>query len=253
MNELTGKIALVTGGNGGIGLAMASALASAGATIVIVGRNASKNVAAVEVLTRADMPEPLCIEGNMTDENNVREIIEQVVAEMGGLDIVINNVGSNDRKLPEQYSLVEWNELISSNLTSAFLVSQAAYPCLKSRGGGKIVNIGSMLSIFGSAMSAPYAAAKGGVVQMTKSLALAWASDNIQVNAILPGWIDTDLTVNARKQIPDLEQRVLARTPAGRWGRPEDIGGAAVFLCSPMADFITGISLPVDGGFSSMC
>ncbi len=239
MNELTGKVALVTGGNGGIGLAMASALASAGATIVIVGRNASKNALAVEVLTRDAMPEPLCIEGNMTDENNVREIIEKVVTEMGGLDIVINNVGSNDRKLPQQYSLTEWNDLISSNLTSAFLVSQAAYPWLKNRGGGKIINIGSMLSIFGSAMSAPYAAAKGGVVQMTKSLAVAWASDNIQVNAILPGWIDTDLTVNARKQIPDLEQRVLARTPAGRWGRPEDIGGAAVFLCSPMADFIT--------------
>lgn len=252
MKELTGKVALVTGGNGGIGLAMASALADAGATIAIVGRNAVKNVRALEILSRTDAPAPMSVEGSMAEEPSVRNVINQVVAELGGLDIVINNVGSNDRKLPQNYDLAEWNVLLASNLTSAFLVSKEAYPHLKNRGGGKIVNIGSMLSVFGLPMSAPYAAAKGGVVQMTKSLATAWAADNIQVNAILPGWIETDLTVNAKRQIPELHERVLARTPAGRWGRPEDIGGAARFLCSSAADFITGASLPVDGGFSSM-
>jgi 2-deoxy-D-gluconate 3-dehydrogenase len=251
MGVLTGKIAVVTGGNGGIGLAMASALAGAGATIAIVGRDLEKNVAALKVLAQPYEPAPISVAGNMVDEASVHETLARVVSHFGGLDIVINNVGSNDRKMPQDYSLAEWNALITANLTSAFLVSQAAYPLLRSRGGGKIVNIGSMLSIFGSAMSAPYAAAKGGVVQMTKSLAQAWAGDNIQVNAILPGWIETDLTVTAKQQIPGLHDRVLARTPAGRWGRPEDVGGAALFLCSPAADFITGIGLPVDGGFSS--
>ncbi|MHA6690873.1 SDR family NAD(P)-dependent oxidoreductase [Devosia sp. A449] len=251
MGELTGKVALVTGGNGGIGLAMARALAGAGATIAIVGRDTAKNAAAVEVLTHPTAPPPLALEGNMTDEQSVKATLERVVTQFGGLDILINNVGTNDRKLPQDYDLAEWNALISINLTSAFLVSQAAYPLICRRGGGKMLNVGSMLSIFGSAMSAPYAAAKGGVVQMTKSLAQAWAGQNIQVNAILPGWIDTDLTVGAKQQIPDLHERVLARTPAGRWGRPEDIGGAALFLCSSSADFITGVSLPVDGGYSS--
>jgi 2-deoxy-D-gluconate 3-dehydrogenase len=229
---------------------MAAALADAGATIAIVGRDREKNAAAKAVLARDGLPDPLAIEGNMTDERSVTETMALIVSRFGGLDILINNVGSNERKLPQDYALAEWNALISSNLTSAFIVSKAAYPLMRARGGGKIVNIGSMLSIFGSAMSAPYAAAKGGVVQMTKSLAHAWSGDNIQVNAILPGWIDTDLTINAKQQIPGLHDRVLARTPAGRWGRPEDVGGAALFLCSPAADFITGISLPVDGGFS---
>jgi 2-dehydro-3-deoxy-D-gluconate 5-dehydrogenase len=251
MGVLTGKVALVTGGNSGIGLAMASALSGAGATIAIVGRDLEKNAAALQILAQPDVPAPISVAGDMVEETSVHETLAQVVSEFGGLDILVNNVGSNDRKLPQDYSLDEWNWLITANLTSAFLVSQAAYPLLRSRGGGKIVNIGSMLSIFGSAMSAPYSAAKGGVVQMTKSLAQAWAGDNIQVNAILPGWIDTELTVRAKQQIPGLHDRILARTPAGRWGRPEDVGGAALFLCSPAADFITGVSLPVDGGFSS--
>lgn len=250
MNDLTGKVALVTGGNGGIGLAMAVSLADAGATLAIVGRDAAKNATAQTTLTREGAPEPVTIAGNMIDESSVADTVAEVLDRFGGLDILINNVGSNDRKLPQDYTLAEWNGLIASNLTSAFVVSQAAYPRMVARGGGKIVNIGSMMSIFGSPWSAPYAAAKGGVVQMTKSLAAAWARDNIQVNAILPGWIDTDMTVTAREQVDGLNEHVLARTPAGRWGRPGDVGGAALFLCSPAADFITGVGLPVDGGFS---
>jgi 2-deoxy-D-gluconate 3-dehydrogenase len=118
------------------------------------------------------------------------------------------------------------------------------------RGGGKIVNIGSMLSIFGASFSAPYAASKGGIVQLGKSLACAWAKDNIQVNTVLPGWIDTALTVKARQDVPGLHERVLDRTPAGRWGKPDDHGGVAVFLASAASDFVTGVSIPVDGGFS---
>jgi len=250
MNILKGKVALVTGGNGGIGLAMAQALADAGANLAIVGRDGSKNDGATALLRRTGSAAPLSYVGNMTDPSDVESVISHVAQDAGRLDILINNVGTNDRKLPQQYSLEEWNALLTSNLTSAFAVSQAAYPILRDQGAGKIVNIGSMLSLFGSAMSAPYAAAKGGLVQMTKSLACAWATDNIQVNAILPGWIETDLTVTAKQQIPTLEEQVKLRTPAGRWGRPDDLRGAAVFLCSRSADFVTGVSLPVDGGYS---
>jgi 2-deoxy-D-gluconate 3-dehydrogenase len=121
-----------------------------------------------------------------------------------------------------------------------------------SGGGGKIINIGSMMSIFGAAFAAPYAASKGGIVQLTKALATAWAKDNIQVNAVLPGWIDTDLTRNAREQVPGLHERVLARTPAGRWGEADDLAGIAVFLSSAASDFVTGTAIPVDGGYASL-
>ena len=127
---------------------------------------------------------------------------------------------------------------------------QAAYPAMVRAGGGKIINIGSMMSIFGASFTAPYAASKGGMVQLTKALATAWAKDNIQVNAVLPGWIDTDLTRQARQQVAGLHERVLARTPAGRWGTPDDHAGLAVFLASPASDFVTGTAIPVDGGYS---
>jgi len=137
-------------------------------------------------------------------------------------------------------------------LTSAFMCVQAAYPEMKKAGGGKIINIGSMMSIFGASFTSAYAASKGGIVQFTRALATAWAKDNIQVNAVLPGWIDTELTRDARQQVAGLHERVLARTPAGRWGVPEDLAGIAVFLASPASDFITGAAIPVDGGFSAM-
>jgi 2-deoxy-D-gluconate 3-dehydrogenase len=117
-------------------------------------------------------------------------------------------------------------------------------------GGGKIINIGSMMSLFGAAYAAAYSASKGAIVQLTKSLATAWAKDNIQVNAVLPGWIDTELTIAARQQVAGLHERILRRTPAGRWGVPEDLAGIAVFLAGPASDFVTGTAIPVDGGFS---
>ena len=138
------------------------------------------------------------------------------------------------------------------NLTGTFACTQAVYPHMKKQGGGKIINIGSMLSIFGAAPNAAYAASKGAVVQFTKSVAVAWAQDNIQVNAILPGWIDTELTVGARQQIEGLNERVLARSPTGRWGKPDEFAGIAVFLASEASAFITGTAIPVDGGYSVM-
>lgn len=146
--------------------------------------------------------------------------------------------------------MAEWHTVLETNLTSAFVCSQAAYPEMKRVGGGKIINIGSMMSIFGASFATPYAASKGGIVQMTKALATAWAKENIQVNAVLPGWIDTELTRGARRDVPGLHERVLERTPAGRWGDTKDFAGIAVFLSSSASDFITGTAIPVDGGYS---
>ena len=248
--DLTGRVAIVTGGNGGIGLGMAKGMAVAGATVVVAGRNGKKNAAAVQELERGG-GKAAAIETDVTDEGSCHAMCEQAATRFGRLDILVNNAGISIRKQPEAFTLAEWKEVIDTNLNAAFACAQAVYPHMTKAGGGKIVNIGSMLSIFGAAFAAPYAASKGGIVQMTKALASAWAKDNIQANAILPGWIDTDLTKAARQQVPGLHERVLARTPAGRWGAPDDFAGIAVFLASPASDFITGAAITVDGGYSA--
>jgi 2-deoxy-D-gluconate 3-dehydrogenase len=247
--DLSGKVAIVTGGNGGIGLGMAKGLAGAGARLLIVGRNAGKNTAAVAELVQAGA-EAAAFAADVTKEAECEAIAAAAVERFGRIDILVNNAGVNIRKQPEEYTLEEWQAVMDTNLTSAFLCSKAAYPALK-REGGKIINIGSMLSIFGTSFAAPYGASKGGIVQLTKALASAWAKDNIQVNAVLPGWIDTELTREARKAIPVLNSRVLMRTPARRWGTPDDMAGIAVFLASRASDFITGAAIPVDGGYSA--
>jgi 2-deoxy-D-gluconate 3-dehydrogenase len=245
--ELKGRSALVTGGNGGIGLGMAHGLARAGAAVAIVGRDAAKNAAAVRELGGACFS----IQADIREEQACRAAVDQAAARLGRLDILVNNAGTNIRKAPQDYALDEWRRVLDTNLTSAFVCAQAAYPHLRRAGGGKIVNIGSMMSLFGASFAAPYGASKGGLVQLTRSLAAAWAKDNIQVNAVLPGWIDTQLTRRARREVEGLHERVLARTPAGRWGEPQDLAGIAVFLCSRASDFVTGTAIPVDGGYSS--
>jgi 2-deoxy-D-gluconate 3-dehydrogenase len=244
--DLKGKAALVTGGNGGIGLGMARGLAAAGAKVAIAGRDAKKNAAALASLGK----DCLALQGDLAEEKQCRGIVDEAAGRLGRLDILVNNAGINIRKTPQEYTLEEWKRVLDVNLTGAFVASQAAYPHLKKAGGGKIVNIGSMMSIFGASFVAPYGASKGGIVQLTRALATAWARDRIQVNAVLPGWIDTDLTRNAREQVKGLHERVLARTPAGRWGEPADLAGIAVFLCSAASDFVTGTAIPVDGGYS---
>ena len=186
----------------------------------------------------------------MLREATCKQAIDDAAKRFGRLDILINNAGTSIRKQPQDLSARDWREVMDTNLTSAFLCSQAAYPHMVRAGGGKIVNIGSMMSVFASAYAAPYAASKGGIVQMARAMAVAWAKDNIQVNTILPGWVDTELTRTAREQVPGLYEKVLARTPAQRWGKPDDFAGIAVFLASPASDFITGAAIPVDGGYS---
>jgi 2-dehydro-3-deoxy-D-gluconate 5-dehydrogenase len=248
--DLTGRVAIVTGGNGGIGLGMARGLAQAGAGLMIVGRDQKKSADAVKELMALGV-KAASVAADLADEAACRPVVEETVATFGRLDILVNNAGIGIAKRPEEHSAAEWNKVLDTNLTSAFSLSKAAYPELKRAGRGKIVNIGSMLSIFGAPFAVAYAASKGGIVQLTKALATAWAADNIQVNAVLPGWINTNLTRTARQQVRGLNQQVLARTPAGRWGVPEDLAGIAVFLASPASDFITGAALPVDGGFSA--
>lgn len=250
MFDLRGKIALVTGGNGGIGLGMARGLAAAGATVLVAGRNALKSEAAVRELRALGATASEAFAADVTDEAAVNKLFEAVAARHGRLDILVNNAGSTVRKPPEQLSLAEWKQVMDVNLTSAFLCCRAAYPLMVKAGAGKIVNIGSMLSIFGAPYASVYGASKGGIVQFTRSIATAWAKDAIQANAVLPGWIDTELTQGARQQVPGLNERVVARTPAGRWGQPQDLAGVAVFLASSASDFITGTAIPVDGGYS---
>jgi 2-dehydro-3-deoxy-D-gluconate 5-dehydrogenase len=249
--DLSGRVAVITGGNGGIGLGMAKGMAAAGATIVVAGRDAAKNTTAVaDILSAGGKASAIPVD--VLEEESCRALIADTMKAHGRLDILVNNAGMSIRKQPEDYTLAEWHTVLDSNLTSAFLCSQAAYPEMKKGGAGKIINIGSMMSIFGAPFATAYAASKGGMVQMTKSLATAWAKDGIQVNAILPGWIDTALTRRAREQVNGLHDSVLKRTPAARWGVPDDFAGIAVFLAAPASDFVTGAAIAVDGGYSSL-
>lgn len=247
--DLSGKVAIVTGGKGGIGLGMAQGLAAAGATVVIAGRNHHKNSEAVAAV-QSQGGQAHAVAVDVMQQASCEQMVQSTLQAHGRVDILVNNAGMNIRKQPQSYALAEWNEVMQTNLTSAFVCSQAVYGAFEKNRAGKIINIGSMMSLFGASFATPYAASKGGMVQMTKALACAWAAQNIQVNAILPGWIDTDLTRQARVDVQGLHDRVLERTPAKRWGVPNDFAGIAVFLASSASDFITGAAIPVDGGYS---
>ncbi len=249
--DLRDRVAFVTGGNGGIGLGMATGLAAAGASVVIAGRNKTKAQSALSEL-RATGAQADFVEIDVTQETSCKQAIERTAERFGRLDILVNNAGTTVRKQPQDLTAADWHLVMNTNLTSAFFCSRAAYPHMVKAGGGKIINIGSMMSIFGASYAAPYAASKGAIVQMTRSMAIAWAKDNIQVNAILPGWIDTELTRKAREQVDGLNDKVMTRTPAQRWGSPDDFAGIAVFLAAPASNFVTGAAIPVDGGYSVM-
>lgn len=247
--DLSGKVALVTGGNGGIGFGMAAALARAGASVMIMARNPEKNAEAVRRI-EAEGGSAASVIADILDRDAIAAAVDETAARFGRIDILVNNAGISIRKPPETYELHEWHAVLDSNLTGAFVCSQLVHPVMKKGGGGKMINVGSMMSIFGAAMSAPYAASKGGIVQLSRSFAIAWAADNIQVNCVLPGYIQTDMTQTLLKQFPELKDSVTGRTPAGRWGRPADFAGVAVFLASEASAFVTGTAIPIDGGFS---
>ncbi|MDB5362523.1 MAG: 2-deoxy-D-gluconate 3-dehydrogenase [Rhodospirillales bacterium] len=238
--RLDGLSALVTGGTGGIGGAIARALRDAGARVLATGLGQAE-IAAAEASTEfagiAVRPLDVADEGAVT----------ALVAGLDRLDILVNGAGMIVRAGGE-FEVETFQRVIEVNLTGAMRLATACRPLLARRGGA-IVNIASMLSFFGSGAAPAYSASKGGIAQLTKSLAIAWAPDGIRVNAVAPGWIETNLTGPLRED-PARSAQIVARTPLGRWGRPEDIGGAAVFLCSEAAAFVTGIVLPVDGGYA---
>ena len=239
-------VALVTGASRGIGQAISERLVKQG--FYVIGTATSEGGAQAISDRLGSNGEGRVL--NVTDAAMVNELAQSLAEADKSPLVLVNNAGITKDTLMLRMKPEDWQAVIDTNLTSAFVCSNAAYPYMKRAGGGKIINIGSMMSIFGASFSTIYAATKGGIAQMARSMATAWAADNIQVNCVLPGWIDTELTQNARRQVDGLHDRVLARTPAGRWGLPGDFCGIAVFLASPASDFLTGTTIPVDGGFS---
>lgn len=247
--DLSGRIAVVTGGNGGIGRAMALGLARAGASVAVLARNEQKNQLVHAELKKIGRP-ALVSRLDVTDRAALATAVAEVERALGGIDILVNNAGIvalTGGVLNETADI--WDNTIETHLNACFLLSQlVAKSMVKRKSGGKIINLASMYSIFGSGLVPSYSAAKGGIVQLTKSLAIELAPHNIQVNAIAPGWIETDMTTAVRNS--PMNDEILARTPAKRWGKADEIIGATVFLASRGADFITGVTLPVDGGYS---
>jgi len=252
MFSLDRKVAVITGGNGGIGLGIAIGLGRAGAKIVIAARNKSKIEYALGKLEDQGI-DGMGIETDVTDDESITNLVNKTLEGFGSLDILVNNAGVSKRKFPEDITTDEWSHILNVNLTGVFRCSKEVYRPMVKSGSGKIINIGSMTSIFGQDYTAPYASTKGGVVQLTKSLANAWARNNIQVNSILPGWIETDLTHDLRSshEFKERYELINARIPTGRWGQPSDLAGTAVFLASHASDYITGASIAVDGGYTS--
>jgi len=248
--SLKGKVVIVTGGNGGIGKGIAEGLASAGSDIVVAARNEAKTTDAVKDIKEKYGVRVLGVKMDVSQEESIQAGVKQALDEFGHINILVNNAGVNIRKMPEEYTVEEWDWILGINLRGAFLCAKTVYPAMKEAGGGKIINIGSMTSLYGLAKVAAYGTSKMGILSLTYTLALAWAKDNIQVNALLPGWIDTTLTVSARRDFPGLDDFVCTRTPTGRWGKPSDFAGAAIFLASHASDFITAEYIRVDGGFA---
>jgi 2-dehydro-3-deoxy-D-gluconate 5-dehydrogenase len=237
MFDLTGRVAAVTGGNGGIGKGIALALAGAGAAVAIIGRNEQKNQAAVaELLAR------------QANAIAIRLDVNERTALPGALDILVNNAGIAIAGGALRLAAEDWDRVLETNLNSCFFLSQIAARSMVARKMGKIINIASEYSRFGNQVAPSYAASKGALIQLTKSMAIELATHNVQVNAIVPGWIDSDMTAPIKSR--PFYNEILMRTPAGRFGTPAECGGAAVFLASRASDFVTGATIFVDGGYA---
>lgn len=246
--DLTGAVAIVTGGNGGIGRGIAIGLARAGADIAIAARDEAKTAGVAQEI-EAIGRRCIGLRCDVRKRADIDDVVEEVLEKLGRICILVNNAGVAAGGRPESIPDDVWDRVLETNLKASFQFARAVYPAMVENGWGKIINIGSEYAIFGSAAVLPYSASKGGVVQLTKSLAVAWAPDNIQVNCIIPGWITTDMTAGISGN-QSAYQRIVDRTPAGRFGEPEEVAGAAVFLGSRASRFVTGQSVCVDGGYS---
>src|ERR1700740_883137 len=248
MFDLFGKVAIVTGGNGGIGRGIALGLAEAGAAVAVLGRNAEKNQRVLSEL-RAIGVQSMSVIVNVTDRDGLEPAFNRVESDLGSIGILVNNAGNvslSGGVLQEKTE--DWDNVIETQLNAVFLLSKLAARSMVKSKSGKIINIGSMYSFFGSGLVPSYSAAKGAIIQLTKSMAIELAPHNIQVNAIAPGWIETNMTAPVHTM--PLNDEVLSRTPAGRWGKPEELAGTAVYLASRASDFVTGTTIRVDGGYS---
>lgn len=248
--RLDGRVALVTGGSKGLGEAMAGALASAGADIVLTSRHYAEAQAAAERITAAYGRRALAIEADVTQRDQIAAMVQEALGALGRLDILVNNAGINIRKATLDISQAEWQEVMAINLTGPFLVSREVAPHMIERGWGRIINMGSMLSFVVLPGRPAYTATKGGLVQLTRTMALEFAPHGVNVNAICPGPFNTPLNRSLRDD-PAAYQAFLSKIPLGRWGDPTELGGAVVFLASEASSFITGTSILVDGGWTA--
>ena len=246
--DLSENVAIVTGGNGGIGRSIAIGLAKAGASVAIFGRNEVKNESTLAELKEIGIP-AMAVNIDITKRTELAPALKKVEQELGNVSILVNNAGIavlSGGILNETEE--EWDGLIEIQLNAVFLLSKLVAKSMVNHKRGKIINIGSMYSFFGSSFAPSYSTAKGAVIQLTKSMAIELAPYNIQVNAIAPGWFVTDMT--AAVQTMPLNDEIIMRTPAGRWGQPEELAGTAVFLASNASDFVTGETIRVDGGYA---
>ena len=245
--DLSGQKALVTGSSRGIGRAIAEALLEAGAEVVINGVSEGVFKTAEELATRTAWS-PIPIRADMAQRQEVKRLFDESLARLGRLDIVFVNHGIQRKHEAADFPVEDWDLVLEVDLTSLFLLDQLAGQHMLARGSGKIINIASLISVIGGMTVPAYAAAKGGVVQLTKALSNEWAGRGVTVNAIVPGFIETDLTQDLVND-PGEGASVLARIPMGRWGKPDDLKGIAVFLASAASNYVSGAVIPVDGGF----
>ena len=245
--RLNGRTALVTGASRGLGAAMARALAEAGADVVLHASDRAPADAARELCTSCGV-RCHALAANLAEPGAADRLVEEAAGALGGIDILVNNAGIIRRADAHEHSDADWDEVLTVDLSSVFRLCRAAGGRMLARGSGKVINIASMLSFQGGTRVAAYAAAKGGVAQLTKALANEWAPRGVNVNAIAPGYMRTDNT-QALRDDRVRSEAITARIPAGRWGEPDDLAGAVVFLASPASDYVHGYILAVDGGW----
>ncbi len=248
--KLDGRVALITGGNRGLGFAMAQALAEAGADVVVTSRQQEKALKSAAALAAATGRRALGLMVDVTDAQQVESMVQSVVQEFGRIDILVNNAGINIRKPVAEFDEASWDLVQETNLKAPFLCSRAVAPYMKEQSYGRVINIASMIALVGLPERSAYCSSKGGLIQLTRVLALEWASYNITVNALCPGPFATEMNIPVMNN-PQANQFFLDHIPLGRWGQPEELRGAIIFLASHASSFMTGAALVIDGGWTA--